>query len=80
MPEEEAGQQPERPAEPAAVETDLSALRASVARLEGRFEEFREAALQRLEALKRRIDWLIGLLFASWITLIGAIVGLYLKR
>lgn len=86
---EESRQQPT-----SIVDADFSALRASVAELSGRFGEFRASTLQRFDTLERRFDalerrfdtldnkfnWLIGLIFASWMTIVGAIVGLYLKQ
>ena len=68
-------------ATPAAETADfgnrLSAVESRLSRLEGINEQLDKrltAVEQRLATVERRLDWIIGLIFTSWLSIVGLIL------
>ena len=60
----------------------LAALESRVAKIEGTLEqmEHRFASVERrLDSLEIRINWVIGLVMTSWLTIMGMLLGILLK-
>ena len=55
----------------------LSAVESRLSRLEGIVEQLDKrlmAVEQRLATIERRLDWIIGLIFTSWLSIVGLIL------